>query len=65
MEQASIVFLVAFAFQSVGVMIMWAQIVRNNKRIEILAEYLELLSTATATHVKRIDETITKEKVNA
>jgi hypothetical protein len=64
-EQASVVFLVAFAFQSVGVMIMWAQIVRNNKRIEILAEYLELLSTATATHVKRIDETITKEKVNA
>lgn len=65
MEQASIVFVVAFAFQSVGVMIMWAQIMRNKKQIDVMADYLEMFSLATAQHVKRIDETLTKERTNA
>lgn len=65
MEQASIVFLVAFGFQSVGVLIMWAQIIRNSKQIDAMSDYIEMLTVGTARHINRIDKQLEKEKQDA
>lgn len=65
MEQASWVFLVAFGFQSVGVLLMWAQILRNKKQLDAMADYLEIFSMATARHVERINKALEKEKKDA
>jgi hypothetical protein len=65
MEQASIVFVVAFGFQSVGVMIMWAQIIRNTKQINAMSDYIEMLTVGTARHINRIDKQLKKENQDA
>jgi hypothetical protein len=64
MEQASVVFVVAFALQSVALLIVWASASKSHKRLDVVENYLEMFTMATAQHVKRIDEKI-KENSNA
>ena len=65
MEQASIVFIVAFAFQSVGVLIIWAQLQRTRHELHAMAEFLAVFRMATQKHINRLDNELTKEKQDA
>jgi hypothetical protein len=56
-------FIVAFVAQSVAILVLWVQVLRNDRYARSMGDFLEMFAQATIKHIHELQEE--KEKQDA